>query len=619
MSGEGPIEETDGIVERTYKLDRSFAELLEYEADSRETTPAKILQESLTDGFYVAFKDVDEATTKLKYIDPWGSEGSSITEVSEPGDETPENIRLYKKLRETFPPVSAGIEYAKSFSSGSGFETTIEDASDSHQKEVQEEIRKLNKNIFMDDVTLGLNTILDIMIDAALTEGVGAAEIVYVNKDAEDESKWLTSVVNPAEGKPSFKKKKMTDEDWKSLGGVEQLKIIANAYHRLKPYRDPDTWEIQYYTVDEGATDSSSPIKLLPWQVLWLSWNRRGHKIKGLSHVKSVASTADLLQRILRDLGISFDRWADKKYFFVLGSEKSGRSWAPQHIRNFLVDVRTMTASNGTGVAVPAGFDVKDIGGEVYDGGQIIDYLLTMITAGMRYPRTFLEQGKTQEGDKAWLAWLVTYGRFQDQLRQAVESQLWKRHIYCKFGMMQRISKQGVPVEDQEMRVAYVPTMQWKSEGKWHRETKLKMLSGLLNVANPISPELKIQVELDMAQTLGYSELTLEKSKKLIDLDTDTELLNRQSDLILAQMKLEVMAKALEDKAHLAEGMEPVLPFISAPEEEEEEKPEFGEENRPPPKPGARQKGGVSRTTKESGKKSQKGKAKDPGGIRKAA
>lgn len=617
----GKAEET---VEKSYTLQKDFAGVVESEAQASGRSEEEVLRDWFFDNdVWLVSTDVEESIVSLRFIDTKGD--VTLDEVGEDGDETAANLKIYRKLREEFGPVTAGIDYLKAFVAGSGATVGIDDVNDPHQVATKDEINRLNENIFMDEMTKGLDTITDILLDEAYVEGVSAGEIVYKKfkdpgsfdfSEYASKEEFRTQENDKNVTKVRYRPKELEDKDWKDLGGVVQLKVVESAYTRLKPYRDPKTYQILYWTVDEKKTvdwnnqnrdkKKKEVVKLLPWQVLWVNLNRRGPKLKGVSWIKPVAAFALLLQKILKDIGISTDKWADRKYFFVLGSDKTGRSWAPPHIRNFIANVKKMAEKGGVGVPVPQGFDIKSIGGEVYDGGQILDKLLSMITSGMKYPRTFIEQGKTQEGDKAWLAWIVTYGKQQTLLRRIIEHQLWARHLNCVFGTEYEVKKQGVKEEDREKRPTYVPKMQWRSEGKWHRETKLEMLTGILNVANPVGPEAKLAIEEDIMKTLGYSEVDLKTARELLKTNQEIEVLDRDIELLNKEMELELLQKAKEENLHLE--MEPKFKF-GAPEEEEEPEEE-PKEPRPKPEPGKQLKGGVSRTPKETGGENEKGKAK---------
>lgn len=621
--------ETEETIQKLIEMKKDFAEALETEAEISGRSEDEVLRDWFFDeGFWAATLDAEESVIRLQYIDIGKADQLEVGEV---GAESETNLKIFRDLREHFPPVTAGIDYLKAFVAGGGFTVGITNPDDNHQKEVRDEINKLNRRIYMDEMTKGLDALIDLFLEDGYTDGVAAAEIVYdkfyepgsfdFNEYVEDTFEVIEKTKDGKEiTKTRYRPKELTGKAWKDFKGVRQLKIVDNAYTRLKPYRDATTYQILYWTVDETQIETWNKqnedkpprefVKLMPWQILWFSPNRRGTKLKGVSVIKPVADTALLLKKILKDVGINFDKWADRKYFFILGSDKSGRSWAPPFIRNFLKNVKKLADKGGIGIPVPAGFDVKDIGGEVYDGGQILDKLISMIVGGMKYPRTFLEQGKTQEGDKSWLAWIVTYGKHQEQLRRTIENQLWARHLYCKFGLERKIPKQGVPQDQQAMEETYIPNMQWRSEGKWHRETKLKMLYGGLNVANPLGPEVKLEVEEDIARTLGYSEINFDPAREMLAINQKIEILERKMELIKAEMLNDVLEQAQKKKIHMK--MLPVIKGLVSEEEEPSKKEGEKEEplKRPPPVPGARQEGGVSRATKETGKPSQKGVAK---------
>lgn len=608
------MEEVDNTIVREFNLPEDVINTLEKEASDRGIPEDEVITDLMRDGFWVAFHDVEESVVRLKYIDPWTEVDKLVTPPT-PTGETPNTLRAFRRLREEFPPVSAGVEYSKSFTSGGGFTVEISNADDKNQQESKKIVNELNKNIYQDDVTIGLDAILDILIDEAFTVGSAAAEIVYEAFDKPGSftfEDWARKIPNAPDGEPQWESKAMEDPDWKSLKGIAQLKIIDNAVERLKPYINPYTYKIEYWTIDEvkasDGKEKTEPIKLLPWQVLWLSWGRRGSNLKGVSLVRPVAQTALLLEEILKAVGTSFKRWSDKKYFFILGDPKSGRSWQPVKIREFMHDTKKMIEQGGSAIPVSVGFDIKEIGGEAYAGGSIIDNLISMICGGMRYPRTFLEQGKTQEGDKAWLAWIVTYATHQKLLRRAIEHQLWERQLYCKLGTKQRLSVQGKKIEEQELVSVYVPSMEWKSEGKWHISEKLKQLTSILNVANPVGPELKTEVEADIATTLSYSELDLTNARKILQINQKVGLIEAETDEIKAQMIKESMENAQKKKLHLD-----MIPIITGLKEEE---PEPENPKRPPPVPLQRLMGGVSRSKKETGTESTKGVSKPLGGTR---
>lgn len=629
-----PRKKKENVVEM--QLSPETIATLKTEADKSQRTIGDVAKAMLTEGFDMAVLDVGESVVTLKTMNPWSST-KVLDPVGEDGEESQSNLDVYRRLRENFAPVTAGIDYHKVFTVGSGLTVKVENLNDEHQSEMKKIIEQFNADVFMDDVTIGLDAILDIHVDDAFTDGVGAAEIVYEGWDDEgftfedfaDEIEYDQATIDAAKKAkkvlPKYKPREMSAKDWAKLKGVKQIKIISNAYMRLKPYREATSWNILYYTLDEEPNPTNKPsqdtIKLLPWQVFWVSWNRRNNKLKGKSMIKPVAEVALALEHILKDLGISINRWADRKFFFILGDAKQGRSWSPQSVRNFLQDMDEMTKKNKSGIPVNAGFDVKSIGGEVYDGGNVVNDLISLICAGMKYPRTFLEMrgggGAGGESDKMWLAWQVMYGRQQAQLKRAVEYQLWRRHLFCKVGPTRTIKKQGVKPEDQAKSNIYVPKLEWSSEGRWAEETKLKMLKDWLNVANPITPQFKMWLELDAAKTLGYNELSFEEISKQIQIQTHIDSIQKSIDLSKKEMELEAVNKAKEDKTYL--DTPAVLTFIQSPAQQAAGKAEQPEGPTLPSQQvevAKRQAGGAFVRMKPSGGTSKKGIAKPPGTTR---
>ncbi len=398
----------------------------------------------------------------------------------------------------------------------------------------------------------------------------------------------------------------MKEPDWTEFtNGITRLKIINNAITRLEPVRDTKSFEVLYWILDKGKENE---VKLHTWQVLWISWNTRGTKLKGNSLVKPVVGMARLLEQIGKAVGINFKRWSDRKYFFVCGTEK--RPWGKAHMANFLRDVKRMKEKNLSAIPVPAGFSVEDIGGEVFEGKAITDYIVTMIAVGMQYPKEFLESGRTQASDKAFLAWVVRYGRNQNLLRRAYEHQLWKRHLWCLYGKTQTIVKQGPKPKDAKSREipTYVPKLIWKAEGKWAKETKMKTLKLVGDMANPADPPLHVALQKDMADTLGYGGLDWTDVDKFVEVRGKIKVIEAQREL----MKVEALLKRdqeLEKKGTLVKKVEADQ---KAKLEIQKQIPLKGKEEQLKEQQVKRLEAGVSVT-----KKPEKGKSKPMGGTRK--
>jgi hypothetical protein len=568
---------------------------------------------------HVSMVEFDETTGKASLVfDAW--KGVVVGEETKVSQAT---LKDFRDLRENFAPVSAGIEWHRDFTSGGGFLVQIDDPTDKNQIAMREEINLLNRNVFQDQYVKGLDNILDIEIDIALTDGCAAAEIVYqkevVFEDYIDEIEEV--VLDDGKKVKVLKPKEMTSESWKDLGGITRLKIIEDAYTRLVPYRHPKSGEILYWTLDEkGGRDNqglsyedivskekkaNKPIiKFYPWEILWLSWNQRGTNLKGMSMIQSVYKIAKMVQEIQTSVGKGFNRWANKKYFFVCGSER--RQWNKVYRTEFLKAMEKMIKNNWVGIPVPAEFEIKEIGGEqsVFDGKNILDHLIGMIAAGMQYPREFLEVGRTQASDKAWLAWTVRYGRSQLQIRRAIEHQLWERHLWCKFGMTSKRSKKGVPKEEQVDVPTYVPKLQWKAEGQWLKDAKMKLLTGLLNVANPIDYPLKMPVQKEMGATIGIGEIDWKDIEELFETQNKIKMAQVKMELKKEEAKLAMIEKMSQEELEALVTPAPTTPQTQTPEEKLQEQEK------------KRAEGGVSRTTKETGTETKKGQSKSMGGTR---
>jgi len=501
--------------DKVFKFHPEAADYIKGEAERMGKSETEVLEDILTGGF--AIVSFEETTGKASLeFKSWKWDAP----VSEKTKDKPKILEEYRRLRESFPPVTAGINFHKKFATGGGLRVQVGDPRDEHQQETREKVNEFNRDIYQDWYTRGLDRILNILVDEALTVGGAGAEIVYEKEFAfADFVVKEETIPNPdAPDKPIkiITTRTPTSAEWKSFKSIKKLKIIDKAVERLTPHRHPLTWEILYWTLDEVVADSEvtysdkkkkEPKKYLPWQIFWLSWNTRGIDLIGNSIIKPVLTIAKLVEEIQVALAKGFRRWANKKYFFICGSDK--RPWGKAHQREFMTALATMIKNNWSGIPVPQGFDVKEIGGDVFDSRNLLDYLTGQICTGMTYPRDFLEQGRTRASDKAWLAWQVTYGEAQLQIRRAIENQLWEKHLWCLYGQLRSIPKQGVKKRKREKLPTYVPKIEWRSESKWHMTERLNMDVQVLNVANPVGPQLKLAVEKDIARTMGWGDVIL--------------------------------------------------------------------------------------------------------------
>jgi len=503
----------------------------------------------------------------------------------------------YKDLREHFPPVSAGIEYHKTFLVGSGLDIISNDPSDPHKIEMRDECRRLARKIYMDYYRRGLDKLLYILADDVLTYGGIGAEIVYGRDIDFDEFAEKVQVGD----KFIYETRLPTAQEWKSLKGITRLKILNNAITRLTPVIDSKSFEIAYWVLDNKAHKSQEQqiqekvgikkkedagIKFHPFEILWLSWNTRGTNLKGHSIIEPVLEVARLVRKIQRAVGKGVDRWAEKKFFFVCGTDK--KPWNKNALRKFLKYLEMMIKHHWTGIPVPQGFKVEEIGGEVFEATNILAHLIDMICAGMNYPRDFLERGRSRAGDKAWLAWQVKYGTNQRQLRRDIEFQILETNLWCKFGKTYREKKQNVSPAKRKKKDIYVPKIIWKAEGRWQKKEEIETLLKGLNVANPLGPEMKLAIERRLAVLLQFGDIELPDFK---DLRREVRLRAKLNRLILEAQ----IAKGGEIKAEKPEKKE-----LTAEEKLEK-----------------RTKGGVSTQKSLTGEPKTKGVAKKMGGTRK--
>lgn len=572
--------------------------------------PEKVVFEELIRDSQYAFVEFDETSGKASLV--FTSWDNNILQPEKMPSE--KLIQEYRNLRDNFALVSAGIEWHKDFSA-EGFTVQIDDPKDEHKQAMREIIKNFCRDVYQDFYTKGLDSILDIMIDEAFTVGMDAAEIVY-EKEVVFEDYLETEMEKVIiDGKP-VPVPVPIKPNWRDLGGITRLKIIEDAVTRMKPYRHPISGEILYWTLDEKsgqqyATKQAKTIKYHPWEIFLLSVNRRGTNLKSRSLIEPVYTIAKFVQQIHIAVGKGFARWSNKRYFFVTGDPK--RQWSKPSLANFMTAMEQMIKNNWVGIPVPYGFDVKNIGGEetVFEGKNLLDHLTGIILAGMQIPRDFIEVGRTQGGDKPWLAWQVRYNRNQLLIRRAIEQQLFQIHLNCKFGETYRVSKKGVPINEQEKRAIYVPKVAWKSEGRWHVETKIKMLGSMLNVANPIDPVLKLAVEKDMADTLGMGELDWDAYIDLFNMQIKSRITQEKIDQLASEAKLKYYqelekAGKLMDMLMPKQQAQPTQPQQPIRVPTEEEILQQREQRR--------LEGGVSRTGR--GQPTGKGKSKPMGGTR---
>lgn len=450
-----------------------------------------------------------------------------------------EDVDELRRLRRDFAPVSRSIDYIKSMIIGNDLDVEIEDPEDKSKKEVRNEIKLFMKNLFQDTYTRSLYTLLSIMLDEALTVGASGAEIRYENSDFKfmdfvisQESSNLP-VSKSSTGGKDFIYYKSKEPDWGKLEHIVQLKIFKNALGRMKLYRDPNTWEANYWTLDEivstGDTAMAIPQMALkpaggqsqrfhPWQIFWLNVNRREFDEKGMSVISGGKNLALLLERMLNSVGEGVYRAGNKKYFIICGTEK--RPWSKPHIRNVMQQVQEMGRRNWTTVPVPYGFDIKSIGGEVFQANQVLTIVINLLAQAMHVPTEVLgivlrAQGAGM-GERILTASFNEIEQMRYEFKSAIQNQLFMKELWCTHGKTR--TKQG----GKGTEPIYVPAVKCSTKGLLSPIDRLEQIEKILNLANPVSPQTKLEVERDLADIMGYDN---------IDFETQDELKRRLEEL----------------------------------------------------------------------------------------
>jgi len=443
-----------------------------------------------------------------------------------------EDIDELRRLRREFAPVSRAVDYIKSMIIGNDLDIEIEDPSDKGKKEIRDDILLFMKSVFQDSYTKTLFTLMSIMVDESLTVGASGAEIRYKNSDFKfmdfvtSQEKSTLPVAKSSTGGKDFIYYKTKEPDWGKLEAIVQLKVFKNANGRMKLYRDPLTWEANYWTLDEivatGDTAMAMPQMALkpaggqsqrfhPWQVFWLILNRREFDERGMSVISPVKNVALLLEKILNSIGEGIYRAGNKKYFIVCGTEK--RPWSKPHIRNVMQQIQEMGRRNWTTVPVPYGFDIKEIGGNVFQANQIITVLLNMVAQGMHVPNEVLgvqiRAIGTTTGERVMTASFNEIEQMRFEFKRAIENQLFEKHLWCTRGKTK--NKQGGKGSDP----IYVPTVKCSTKGLLSPIERLEQIQKILNLANPVSPQMKLELERDMSVIMGYDNIDFETQEEL--------------------------------------------------------------------------------------------------------
>jgi len=224
------------------ELSESFGQYLSRMSKETGKSQGAIIEDTFRNGIYIIEEAIPEGQATLKFLDIWSSVAPKL--AGEPPKSTSAQRKIYRGLAERFGPVTAGIQWAKAFTSGSGFNTVVDDPEDKIKIRNKEQIDKLNGDIYQDYYTRGLDRVLDIMLEDTFVDGFAAAEIVY---DGELKFDDYGRVVREFQPDGSVKEHiEIDDINWSKHKSVARLKIIENAVERLNPKRDPKSFEVLY-------------------------------------------------------------------------------------------------------------------------------------------------------------------------------------------------------------------------------------------------------------------------------------------------------------------------------------------------------------------------------------
>jgi hypothetical protein len=530
-----------------------FEKWLKDEADRTGKSQQKIIEETFRDGFLTwSVNDTESIAGKQKVQEVGGGEVAQappiLTAWAMPN--VAEDIDELRRLRREFAPVSRSVDYIKGMILGNDLDVEIEEPEDKSKQEIRDGIKKFMKMLYQDEYTRTLYTLVSIMLDESLTVGCAGAEIRYENSNFNFldyvESEETASLPNTTTQAGVSSNRggvfyKMKEPIWKDLKSIVQLKLYKNANGRLKLYRNPATWEANFWTLDEivstGDTAMALPQPVMKtagsatrfhtWQIFWLNVNRRDFDERGISVIAPVKNIALLLEKILSAIGEGIYRAGNKKYFIVCGTEK--RPWSKPHIRNVMQQIQEMGKRNWTTVPVPYGFDIKEIGGNVFQANQIITILINLLAEGMHVPIEIIgvqtRAVNPATGERQLSQSFNEIEQMRYEFKSAIENQLFMKQLWCTFGKTR--TKQGGKAEES----IYLPLLKCSTKGLMSPFDKLEQIIKLLNVANPVSPQMKLELEREMATVMGYDNIDFETQKELKDelkkrVGTDTSIAN---------------------------------------------------------------------------------------------
>jgi hypothetical protein len=502
------------------EVEGNFTQYMEEMKKNTGKTDIEILKETF-DNSWMSLS-VEETGANLKL-------DSEALHGNKSGNEKKDIIEDCIRLRHKFAPITTCVNYVQQQLIGGGIEAIVQDAKNKVQEDMKEDIDEFIDKVYQDSIITGLNIMLPILIDYSLTTGVGAAEIAYFkNVSFWDYAKIKEPETVTIEGKSvDILKFDIKEPEWNKLKGIKRLKIFPTGYKLFEPQRNEKSIEIEYWNVDDkdanaihlsdgskvrkyNPSNPQSGLYLHNWQLFYLGINRPEFGAKGESIIVPAYSTAIILEKIIGAVGEGIHRSGYKRFFLIMGTEK--RPWGGPFIRNVLKQMKEAREKNWSTIPMPQGFDIKEMGGEVFDAKEVVEYLLKMIAKTMNCPSSILGismgSGSTEES--------YSYSIWRNNIISAIRNQLFKRHIWAMHG--QKKSKQGGSSED-----SYIPIPRIKLEELLSMKERLDLFKTIMNFANPLDPVTKRKAEMEYCKYMGWMDViklfpTLEEyNKELVD------------------------------------------------------------------------------------------------------
>lgn len=527
------------------------------EKKSKETGKPK--DDIVAEIFGNSFLTVEEVCQEIQESEGGGAVGSAMVTVHA----TPkviDDLDELRRLRNEFAPVSKATDYILSMILGNKIDIIIDDPTDSNQVDSKKRIQRFANNIYQDTITLSLYSLMRIMLNKALTDGFSVAEIRY-----EKPVRFMDYV---DEIDQSVKSKSILfntrEPNWQELGGIVQLKILENAPRRLKVYKNPITWDFNYITLDEvlnddmandlkglqkattGGVSTTATVRYHPWQVFWLAVNRTDGSERGTSVIAPVKKIALILEKVIQAVGESAYRNANKKYALVMGDDK--HTIGKPQVRTVLQLFNEMGKRGWSAIPVPAGFDIKEFGQTAFDASNVINSLLIMIAEGMHVPVDVL--GITKAGNEGSKIQSTTTFNEIEQMRyefkQAIINQLFKRQLYCELGKTK--TKQG----GKGVSPIYVPDISTSTKGLLSPIDEIETIKSLFNSANPLTPELKYELERRLAKLMNVDTIKFkdpEEYSKQVKEEQEMAIKLKRLQLEQAEINVKRLKKNLEAPA----------------------------------------------------------------------